>query len=42
MCSRPASLRPASSRPRPNPFEAKFKAAVFDVNEVLTLRQQAD
>jgi len=30
-------------KPRPNPCEAKVKAAVvFDVNEVLTLSQQAD
>jgi len=35
-----ATVRPL--RTKPNPFEAKVKAAVFDVNEVLTLRQQAD
>ena len=33
---------PPRPRPRPNVFEAKVKAAVFEVNEVLTLRQQAD
>jgi len=35
-----AKARPL--RPRLNSFEAKVKAAVFEVNEVLALRQQAD